>query len=153
MLQFVEKDSGTIQVWERGRIIPPLQDVKNPGRHIYMHKDFVVKIDHNPQGTWVTQQTAREIDFWTTLVEDKEYFAQILDYGKTPRGKWWLKQKRYYPDKAHCENFRSTLMALEFKYQLRDLMVGDNPPFFVENGNWMCSEGEVIIYDWGVYKA
>ena len=138
----------------RGRYLEQLKDIPNPARLVFMHRDFVVKVDHlHPSTKWQTRQTAREIDFWETLTEDHEHFAKILDYGKTPQGKWWLKQERLYPDAKHCEDFRETLLALEFKYNLRDLTIMDTAPFFDEHSNWMCSQGKVVVYDWGGYTV
>jgi hypothetical protein len=109
---------------------------------------FVIKIDHAPSTSYKYRQTAREIDFWETLQEDKEFFAQILDYGKTPQGFWWLRQKWYEPDDTdYCttQNF-TTLNDLVFKYNIKDI----EPHWFDGSGNWMLHKGEVIIYDWGL---
>lgn len=138
--------------WE-GEFLERLKDVSNPSRIIFAHQDFFIKVDHRPEAAWQTRQTARELEFYDTLEEDKEHFAQILESGKTKRGKWWIRQKRYYPDRTANRNNIITLLALEFKYNLADITYDTKPPFFEQHSNWMVSEGEVIVYDWGGYKA
>ena len=126
-------------------------DPYSAGRKIFFNSDVYLKIDHEPKDDWHFLQTAREIEFWETLREDKQYFAQILDYGRTPCGKYWLLQKSYTPDTPHIctsENFQ-ILGDLIWKYSLRDVWADDRDG----SGNWMLSGGEVIIYDWAGYKA
>lgn len=112
---------------------------------------YVIKVDHNPINKWQSRQTAREIEFWETLVEDKHHFAQILDYGRTTQGFWWLRQKWYTPDdeeKCTAQNL-STLNELIIKYDLADI----HEVWQDGSGNWMVHKGEVLIYDWAGYKV
>jgi hypothetical protein len=126
-------------------------------RDIFLHKNFVVKIDRHidikrPNSDWwALRQTAREIEFWETLQEDKQHFAKILDYGRTPSGRYWLRQKRYKPDPKtkYTSQVLSTLRDLVFKYQLLDIW--ESMPD--ADGNWMIWKGEPLVYDWGGYSS
>ena len=145
MLSFEENDTYTVK-WKG----EDLEQFREPlaQRLIFMHPDFVVKIDNSPTLKWASRQTAREIDFWETLRADKQHFAEILEFGRTPRGFWYIRQKRYEVDKgevtqAHLE----TLCDLVFKYNIHDIL----EDVIDGNGNWMVSKGEVIIYDWGCW--
>lgn len=128
-------------------------DQFSASRLLFYDEDFqfVIKIDHKPDTSWQSRQTAKEIEFWETLKEDKEYFAQILDYGKTKEGFYWLRQKWYMPDnEENCttQNLQ-TLGDLIWKYSIQDLHL----EFTDGSGNWMLHNGEVLIYDWGGYKG
>lgn len=111
--------------------------------------DYVIKIDHKDIN-FNSHQTAREIDFWETLTEDFNYFAEVQDYGKTKQGFYWLKQKWYHQDEAIATaEHLATLEDLIFKYQLRDV----HPEWTDGSGNWMVSQGEVLIFDWGLTRT
>ena len=128
-------------------------DQQSSSRLIFFDENYqyVIKIDATPKVNFQHKQTAREIDFWESLTEDFEYFAEVQDYGKTKQGFYWLKQKWYVQDEdcIATSNHLQTLNDLIFKYKLRDV----HPEWTDGSGNWMISKGEVLIFDWGLTKT
>lgn len=119
-------------------------------RKIYLSTSYVLKVDHltmSAKQAWYFRQTAKEIDFWETLQEDKEYFATVLKYGRTTSGNYWLLQKRYQHDNSSTSSTLQTLKDLLFKYNIKDVWVGDSTGF----GNWLTNKGKPVIYDWGCH--
>lgn len=124
-------------------------DDMSAGRLLFRGEDFVIKIDHKPSNKKSTRQTAREIEFWETLTEDREFFAQILEHGRTLQGFYWHRQQWYEPDNvSFCTTRNFTILNdLIFKYGIQDIEIHWNDG----TGNWMIHKGEVLIYDWGFY--
>lgn len=144
-----------LQVFWKGEELPLDYLCQHGCRDIFFHKNFIVKVDR-PLTTirrdwWALRQTAREIEFWETLQEDKEHFGKLLDYGRTPSGRYWLRQKRYRPEpESKCTpQILKSLDNLIFKYDLKDISI----EWANGDGNWMIWKGEALIYDFGGYGS
>jgi hypothetical protein len=140
MLTFIENTTENLRVLLNGKL---LEEIPGGDRKIFMDRDFVVKVDHKPGTKRSTRQTAREIELWEEMEEeDKKYFASLITYGRTPKGKYWLLQERYYPDSDYKTTTELKLEHLEQKYNIRDLWGYDC--------NWFQVCGDLVIYDWGI---
>lgn len=153
MIEF--KEDKEIQVSYNGKKLKRFEADCSQGKQsrlVFIGEEVVVKIDHRPSTDRTTRQTAKEIELWETIEpQDRKFFAEVLEYGRTPSGFYYIVQKKYNPTRF-LSNMRYTLLRITEKYKIVDIWLDESYAFDYDwyFENWFPNGERPVIIDWGM---